>query len=53
MGKGGDVNDDSGGADDHHKDGEGGDAGDGGVNDGAQVVRGVPEEQRLCGDRRD
>ena len=45
TGKGGDGDDDA----DHpdHKDD------DGHVNDDAQVVRGVPEEQRLRGDRGD
>ena len=41
MGKGGDGDDDDGGD------------GDGGGYNNAQVVRGVPEEQRLRGDRRD
>ena len=39
MGKGGDGDDDDGGD------------GDGGGYNNAQVVRGVPEEQRLRGDR--
>ena len=52
MGKGGDVDDDGGGDDDDHKDddGDGGDGDGGGYND-TQVVRGVPEEQRLRGNR--
>ena len=41
MGKGGNGDDDDGGD------------GDGGGYNNAQVVRGVPEEQRLRGDRRD